>query len=77
MIEELREEKKVFKRNRTPREKLFIVKESFAGIKNLSDIVADLISSNYCKMESENKGKALNQDGFMSTQTDQDNKAVA
>ncbi|GHV03073.1 hypothetical protein FACS1894211_15510 [Clostridia bacterium] len=39
------------KGKRYPREKVFIVNESYAGIKNLSDIFADLLYAEYCQQE--------------------------
>ena len=44
---------KTTKTKRYPREKVFIVTESYAGIKNLSDIFTDLLYSAYQKQESE------------------------
>ena len=38
--------------------RIFVVKESFAGTKKLTDILADLLYSAYCKQESENKETA-------------------
>ena len=39
------------KGTRFPREKVFIVNESYAGIKNLSDIFADILYTEYCQQE--------------------------
>ena len=53
------------KSKRFPREKVFIVNESYAGIKSLSDIFADLLYSAYCKREPDGKGKSpLQGSGF-------------
>ena len=55
---------RVTKNKRFPREKVFIVNESYAGIKDLSDIFADLLYSAYQKQESENTGNEINQKGY-------------
>lgn len=39
----------LIKTKRYPREKVFVVNESYAGIKSLSDIFADLLYSEYCR----------------------------
>ena len=41
-------------------ERVFTVKESYSGKKNLSEIFADLLHSEYCKQEAESKGNKLN-----------------
>ena len=61
------------KKKRYPREKVFIVNESYAGKKNLSDIFADLLYSAYCKREPEISGKENNPSGYMPTHTGHDN----
>jgi len=58
------------KRTRYPLEKVFIVNESYAGIKNLSDIFADLLYTEFCH-ESETTGNENNLDGYLPGQTDQ------
>ena len=50
------------KSKRYPRERAFIVNESYAGTKNLSDIFADLLYSEYCR-ESEIKSDKSNREG--------------
>ena len=59
------------KSKRYPREKVFIVNESYAGIKDLSDIFADLLYSEYCKHESEITGNEINPSGYLPTQSGQ------
>jgi hypothetical protein len=59
------------KGKRYPREKVFIVNESYAGIKSLSDIFADLLYSAYCERESDASGKELNHNGCLPAQTGQ------
>jgi len=58
-----------------PHEKIFIVNESYAGIKNLSDIFADLLYSAYRKHEPDTSGNELNLNGCLPRQTGQDNYA--
>ena len=52
------------KTKRNPYERVFIVTEIYAGKKNLSDILADLLYSAYCKREPENKSEELNLYGY-------------
>ena len=59
------------KTRRNPHEKVFIVNESYAGKRNLSDIFADLLYSAYCKREPDNMGDNKNQDGLMPDPTGQ------
>ena len=63
-------ETKTTKTKRYPREKVFIVNESYAGIKNLSDIFADLLYSAYQEQESEIKGNEFNQKDYPPDQAD-------
>ena len=56
---------------RRPRQKVFIITETFAGKKKLSDIYADLLYSAYCKREPEITGEGINLDGYPPTQTGQ------
>ena len=60
---------------RNPQERIFIVNESYAGIRNLSDIFADLLYSAYCKTEPDDSGNENNCNGYLPTQTGQDNYA--
>ena len=53
------------KTKRYPREKIFIVNESYTGIKNLSDIFADLLYTAYIKHEPEITGNEINHDGYL------------
>ena len=64
------------KGKRYPREKVFIVNESYAGIKNLSDIFADLLYSAYCKNEPGITGKGVSLDGCLPTSTGHSSVAV-
>jgi hypothetical protein len=57
------------KKKRNPNERAFIVNESYAGIKNLSDIFADLLYSAYCKCEPEITGDMINHDGYLPDRT--------
>jgi uncharacterized protein with PhoU and TrkA domain len=59
---------------RYSREKVFMVNESYAGVKNLSDIFVDLLYSAYCRQKSEIAGDGLNLNGY-SSKTGQDNYA--
>ena len=60
---------RVTKGKRYPREKVFIVNESYAGIKNLSDIFADLLFTAYCKKEPDITGNGINLNGCLPDQT--------
>jgi hypothetical protein len=60
---------------RYPHEKVFIVNERYAGIKDLSDIFADLLYAAYCKRERGNTGKKINHDGCLPNRTGHDNYA--
>jgi hypothetical protein len=51
---------------RFPRQKVFIVTERYAGIKNLSEIFADLLYSAYQKQQPEVTGKELKANGRIS-----------
>lgn len=55
---------------RRSQETVFIVNENYAGIKNLSDIFADLLYSAYCKREPEISDKE-NPSGYLPTQAGQ------
>jgi hypothetical protein len=59
---------------RYPHEKVFIVNESYAGIKDLSDIFADLLYSAYCKRKPDT-GKEVNHDGCLPNRIGHDNYA--
>ena len=63
------------KRRRRPREKVFIVNESYAGKRNLSDILDELLYVAYCRTEPENSGNENNQSGYLPTNTGHDNYA--
>ena len=54
----------------------FIVNESYAGIKNLSDIFADLLYAAYCKNEPEIMGNEINLDGCLPDRTGHDSHAA-
>jgi hypothetical protein len=47
------------KQNRQPYQRVFIVKESYAGKRTLSDIFAELLYSAYRKNESGDTGKGV------------------
>ena len=64
------------KGKRYPREKVFIVNESYAGIKNLSDIFADLLYSAYCKQEPGITGKGISLEGCLPDRTGHDSRAA-
>jgi hypothetical protein len=57
------------KSKRHSQETIFIVNENYAGVKNISDIFADLLYSAYCKQEPENSGNGLNPSGYLPIQT--------
>jgi len=59
------------KGKRYPREKVFIVNESYAGIKNLSDIFAELLYSAYCKNKPNITGNGINRDSCLPDRTGQ------
>ena len=61
------------KSKRYPREKVFIVNESYAGIKNLSDIFADILYSEYCRTKPDTSGKENNPSGYLPTQSGGEN----
>ena len=67
---------KTTKAKRCPQERVFVVNESYAGIKNLSDIFADLLYAAYCKNEPEIKGNEINLDGCLPDQTGHDSCAA-
>ena len=62
---------KTTKSKRNSQERVFIVTESYAGIKNLSDIFADLLYAEYCKRELEITGNENNHNGYLPHQTGQ------
>ena len=63
---------KTTKSKRNPQERIFIVTESYAGKKNLSDIFADLLYSAYCKTKPDT-GNELNHNGYLPIHTGHDN----
>ena len=58
------------KRKLNTPERVFVVNESYADKRNLSDIFAELLYSAYCKNESET-GKGLNLNGYLPSQDGQ------
>jgi len=65
---------KTTKSRENPQERIFIVTESYAGTKPVSEVYADLLYSAYCKsipkQEPENTGGELNHIGYLPTHAD-------
>jgi hypothetical protein len=57
------------KPKRNPMVRMFIVNESYAGKKKLSDIFADLLYSAYAKSEPGTSGNGISLNGCLPTQT--------
>jgi hypothetical protein len=63
------------KKKRNPQEWAFIVNESYAGKRNLTDIFADLLYSVHQKQEPEITGDVINHDGYLPDRTGLNNYA--
>jgi hypothetical protein len=60
---------------RYPHEKIFIVNERYVGIKDLSDIFADLLYAAYCESEPGISGRGLNHGSCLPNRIGHDNCA--
>jgi hypothetical protein len=63
------------KGKRNPTERIFIVKEVYAGKKKFSEVFADLIYAAYCEREPDASGDRFNRIGYSPDQTGHDNYA--